>query len=117
MPASPEALLHHLRRLATPTVPATDASLLERFVRCRDEEAFATIVSRHGPMVYGVCRRLLADADAVDDCFQATFLVLARRAASLRAPEAVSGWLYGVARRVARKARARHPFSSLPGEH
>jgi RNA polymerase sigma factor (sigma-70 family) len=117
MPASPEALLHHLRRLATPTVPATDANLLERFVRCRDEEAFAAIVGRHGPLVYGVCRRLLTDADAVDDCFQATFLVLARRAASVQAPEALAGWLYGVSRRIARKARARHPFSSLPGEH
>jgi RNA polymerase sigma factor (sigma-70 family) len=117
MPASAQILLHHLRRLATPTAPATDASLLEHFVRSRDEDAFAALVRRHGPLVYNVCRRLLADTNAVDDCFQATFLVLARRAASIQAPEALAGWLYCVARRIARKARARRPLSSLPDEH
>jgi RNA polymerase sigma factor (sigma-70 family) len=117
MPASARALLHHLRRLATPAAFPSDASLLERFVRLRDEEAFTALVHRHGPLVYNVCRRLLADADTAGDSFQATFLVLARRAASIQAPEALAGWLYGVARRVASKARARRPLPSLPDEH
>jgi RNA polymerase sigma factor (sigma-70 family) len=117
MPASAQILLHHLRRLATPAAPATDASLLEYFVRSRDEDAFAALVRRHGPLVYNVCRRLLADSATADDCFQATFLVLARRAASIQSPETLAGWLYGVARRIARKARARRPVSPLPDEH
>jgi len=84
----------------------SDAGLLDRFVRARDEPAFAALMDRHGPMVMGVCRRVLRDAHAVDDAFQATFLVLVRKAASLRRPNLLGNWLYGVAYRVARQARA-----------
>jgi RNA polymerase sigma factor (sigma-70 family) len=98
-------LLGHLQRLAAPDAPVSDAELLARFAQRRDETAFACLVARHGPMVWGVCRRVLGDLHAAEDAFQATFVVLARRAGELRRPEALTGWLFGVARRVARKAR------------
>jgi RNA polymerase sigma factor (sigma-70 family) len=100
-------LLGRLRRLSSPPEPATDADLLDRFARLRDEEAFAALVSRHGPMVLGACRRVLGDAHAAEDACQAVFLVLARKAGSVRQPDALAGWLYGVAYRVALKARGR----------
>ena len=71
-----------------------------------DETAFAALVSRHGPMVLGVCRRALRDEHDVEDAFQATFLVLVRRAGSIRDGERVGHWLHGVAHRVAVRARA-----------
>jgi RNA polymerase sigma factor (sigma-70 family) len=86
----------------------TDGQLLERFAARRDggaEAAFAALVSRHGPMVLGVCRHRLSDEHAADDAFQAVFLVLARRAGSIRRPELLSAWLHGIAARIARKAR------------
>jgi RNA polymerase sigma factor (sigma-70 family) len=94
-------------RAATRTAdPAeTDGRLLARFARTRDEPAFRELVGRLGPMVLGVCRRVGGDDHLADDAFQATFLVLARRAADVCPPEAVRGWLYGVAVRVAREAR------------
>lgn len=82
-----------------------DADLLERFSVRRDEAAFATLVNRHGPMVQGVCRRILGDAHAAEDVFQAVFLVLVRKASTIRRPELLANWLYGVAFRIARKAR------------
>jgi RNA polymerase sigma factor (sigma-70 family) len=85
----------------------SDRQLLERFVRHRDETAFAALVRRHGQMVLGVCRRTLGQAQDAEDAFQATFLVLVRKARSLGKPELLAGWLYGVACRTARKARAR----------
>ena len=84
----------------------TEGQLLRRFVMGRDEGAFATLVSRHGPMVMGVCRRVLAAAADTDDAFQATFLVLIRRAAALEDVDCLGPWLYGVAWRVASRARA-----------
>ena len=71
------------------------------------ETAFEALVARHGPMVLGVCRRALADPGDVEDAFQATFLVLVRRASSVRVDDSLGRWLYGVSRRVAAKARAR----------
>jgi RNA polymerase sigma factor (sigma-70 family) len=100
-------VLYHIRRLAAgrPDNAWTDDQLVEHFLKRRDEEAFTTLVKRHGPLVLGVCRRVLAnDADA-DDAFQATFLVLARKAASIRKRQSVSSWLHGVAYRLACKAR------------
>ena len=89
----------------------SDRQLIERFVAGRDslaaEAAFAALVARHGPMVLGVCRQLLGDRHEAEDAFQAVFLVLARRARSVRDPDLLSHWLYGVALRTARKARSR----------
>jgi RNA polymerase sigma factor (sigma-70 family) len=84
---------------------AADADLLARFVRARDESAFAELVRRHGPVVYRVCARLVGGL--ADDAFQAVFLVLACRADRLRKPESVGSWLVGVAGRVARQLRSR----------
>ncbi len=85
----------------------SDRQLLERFAAARDEAAFAALVARHGPMVLGVCRQLLGDHQHAEDAFQAVFLVLARKAGSLREPELLGNWLYGVAMRTARTARTR----------
>jgi RNA polymerase sigma factor (sigma-70 family) len=87
------------------TRPAADRDLLRAFAERRDGEAFAELVRRHGGLVHGVCERILG-ADA-DDAFQATFLVLARKAGSVRRPEVLGNWLYGVAVRCAKRAKAR----------
>jgi RNA polymerase sigma-70 factor (ECF subfamily) len=96
---------HGIARLAAPPDEPTDRQLLERFVRRRDEEAFALLVRRHGPLVLGVCQRVLEHQQDAEDAFQATFLVLVRKARSLSRPELLANWLYGVAYRTARKAR------------
>ncbi|HEY7156721.1 MAG TPA: sigma-70 family RNA polymerase sigma factor [Gemmataceae bacterium] len=83
----------------------SDSELLERFVTHRDESAFADLVTRYGPMVFGVCRRLLRHTQDAEDAFQATFLVLVRKAASIGRRELLGNWLYGVAARVAARAR------------
>ncbi len=83
----------------------SEGQLLARFVGDRDEVAFEAIVSRHGPMVLGICRRLLDDPHDVEDAFQATFLVLVRRAGSLRDRDLLANWLYGVALRIATRCR------------
>jgi RNA polymerase sigma factor (sigma-70 family) len=80
--------------------------LLERYLDRRDEAAFEALVSRHGPMVLGVCRRMLDNTDDVEDAFQATFLVLVRRARQLGPRDAIGPWLYGVAARVALRVRS-----------
>ena len=81
-----------------------DAQLLERFVTGGDESSFAALVSRHGPMVLATCRAVLRDAEAAEDAFQATFLVLARKAGSVRGRDALGGWLHRVAYRAAVQA-------------
>src|SRR6185437_2744123 len=83
-----------------------DDELLERFVGRRDESAFGMLVRRHGPMVLGVCRRVLNDWHQAEDAFQVTFLVLARKAGTLARPELLANWLHGVAYRTALKARS-----------
>src|SRR5579872_3165619 len=100
-------LLDRLRRTAAePGGGPTDADLLRRFVRRRDEAAFELLVWRHGPMVLGVCRRVLRDAHAAEDAFQATFLALARKAGGIARGGAAAPWLYRVALRAALRARA-----------
>src|SRR5260221_14078763 len=84
---------------------ATDTELLERFVSQADESAFAVLVARHGPMVHGVCRRVLDNDHDAEDAFQAVWIVLARSARRLARRELLGNWLYGVARRTALKAR------------
>jgi len=88
-------------------VPAGDRALLHSFLSGGDEAAFEALVTRHGPMVLGVCRRLLASPHDADDAFQATFLVLVRKAGRLRDADRLGPWLHGVATRVASKARVR----------
>jgi RNA polymerase sigma factor (sigma-70 family) len=83
----------------------TDTDLLNRFTRQRDEAAFEALVRRHGPLVYGVCRRVLRHDQDAEDAFQATFLVLVRKASVLRSPGTLAGWLYGVANRTALELR------------
>ena len=83
-----------------------EGQLLRRFVAERDESAFSTLVSRHGPMVLGVCRRVLGTRPDAEDAVQATFLVLLRRANALQDADSLGPWLYGVAWRVASRARA-----------
>ncbi len=101
-----ETVIRHLHGLAGPGDGPSDGQLLERFVATRDEAAFAALVRRHGPMVLGVCRRVLQNAHDAEDAFQATFLVLVRKAGSLRRPELLPNWLYGVAYRTALAARS-----------
>jgi RNA polymerase sigma factor (sigma-70 family) len=111
-------LLRLLRRHTGEAVGGalSDGQLLERFVGGRDQAAFEALFWRHAPMVLAVCRRLLGSADA-EDAFQATFLVLVRKAASIGRREAVGGWLYRVAYRVALRARASaRPAVELPPE-
>ncbi len=103
-------------RLATPDLSRifrgetvsglSEWQLLERYLEGRDEIAFEALVARHGPMVLAVCRRMLTDHTDVDDAFQATFLVLVRRARHLGPGDAIGPWLHGVAARVAMRSRS-----------
>jgi RNA polymerase sigma factor (sigma-70 family) len=106
MSARSEPLLRYLRSLTTGSAQdSTDAVLLERFLSQGDESAFADLLARHGPMVLGVCRRILRDNHEAEDAFQATFLVLARKAGSLRRPETLASWLFSIARHLSYTAR------------
>jgi RNA polymerase sigma factor (sigma-70 family) len=101
-------VLQHLRRamLLQDGAGRTDGQLLADYLSRRDEAALEALVQRHGPMVWGVCRRVLRNYHDAEDAFQATFLVLVRKAASLASPELLANWLYGVAHQTALKARA-----------
>jgi RNA polymerase sigma factor (sigma-70 family) len=105
--SSATTVLHFLRRLLTLRAAdaLSDADLVKRFTHHRDEEAFTELLWRHGPMVLGVCRRVLGDSADAEDAFQATFLVLVRKAGGLGRPASVANWLHGVAHRTALKAR------------
>ncbi len=85
----------------------SDRQLLERFARHRDEAAFRTLVQRHGPLVLGVCRRALRHRQDAEDCFQATFFVLARKAGAVRWQDSIAGWLHQAATRLAAESRVR----------
>jgi RNA polymerase sigma factor (sigma-70 family) len=108
-PGTLKAALDHLRGLsdARPMRELADCDLLERFHDRREEDAFAALVERHGPLVWGVCRRVLHDLHLAEDAFQATFLVLLRKAGSVRKRGSVGSFLHGVAYRVSLKARIR----------
>jgi RNA polymerase sigma factor (sigma-70 family) len=103
---SSNALARHLRAANSSDAGATDGQLLDRFAADRDGGAFAELVRRHGPMVLGVCRRITGNVHDAEDAFQATFLVLARKARELSNGTVLGAWLHGVAHRSARKARA-----------
>src|SRR5260370_1239300 len=112
-------LIGHLRcaALAAGGAASTDRALLEEFLARRDEAAFEALVRRHGPMVYGVCRRILPGGHDAEDAFQTTFLVLVRKAHAIGRPELLANWLHGVACRTAQKARvmlARRHFRERP---
>src|SRR5690348_1247783 len=96
------SLIHYLRTVVS--LPGggglSDGELLESFITRRDEAAFGILIRRHGPMVLGVCRRVLNNPHDAEDAFQATFLVLVRKAASLGQRELLGSWLYGVAYRT-----------------
>jgi RNA polymerase sigma factor (sigma-70 family) len=102
------AVLRHVRRIAFlhERTRMTDGELLDRFLTQRDEAAFEALMRRHGPMVLAVCRRVLPNPHDAEDAFQATFLVLVRKAASLKDRELVGNWLHGTAYRAALEARA-----------
>src|SRR5207244_10697757 len=99
------SLLQHVRRLAASA--SSDEQLLADFLARRSDEAFAALIGRHGPMVLNVCRRVLHDAHAAEDVFQATFLVLADRAGAIHRRASLAGFLHGVAYRLAVRARQR----------
>jgi RNA polymerase sigma factor (sigma-70 family) len=102
-------LVGYLQQIAAQTAhtEASDRQLLERFALRRDEEAFQTLVRQHGALVLGVCRRALRHRQDAEDCFQATFLVLARKAGAIHWHDSVAGWLHQVATRLAAEIRVR----------
>ena len=108
MPTSPMSeVVQYLRSTLLPEgADLTDGQLLECFVSRREPAALEALVRRHGPMVWGVCRRVLRNHHDAEDAFQATFLVLVRKAASVHPRAKVGNWLYGVAHQTALKARA-----------
>jgi len=102
----PNSVVRYIRKLiGVPVSDRSDGELLQQFLTARDEKAFETLVDRHGPLVRGVCLRVLGNAADADDAFQATFLVLVRNAGSIRQQHSIAPWLHGVARRIAHKSR------------
>ena len=112
-------VLREVRRFIDAARPGADSDreLLTHFARTRDERSFAELVHRHGPMVLGVCRRVLRHTADAEDACQAMFLVLVRRAAQVRDPDRLGSWLFGVAWRTANKLRlSRRNDVSLPDD-
>jgi RNA polymerase sigma factor (sigma-70 family) len=105
--AAADLVLDHIRSVVDADTGPTDAQLLERFAARGEEAAFALLLRRHGRLVWGVCRRILRHAHDAEDAFQATFLVLARQAATVRKQSSVGSWLYGVASRLSWQLRKR----------
>src|SRR6516165_5992914 len=103
------SFLHHVRHLigSVPGAALSDGQLLEQFLSRRDESAVEVLVRRYGPLVFGVCRRVLREAHAAEDVFQATFCVLIRKAPVLDRGKPLGGWLYTVAYHLALTARAK----------
>ena len=109
MPKAPFSdVLQYLRKVCAvqEARDLSDRQLLKRFLVQHEDAAFTVLVQRHGPMVFGVCQRVLADVHHAEDCLQATFMVLVRRAPSLRLKASLATWLYAVAQRVAHRSRA-----------
>src|SRR6266478_7517177 len=100
-----EVLQRYLRRLCEEAVPPEDAVLLHRFVTANDRDAFELLIARHGPMVLGTARRLVADTHDAEDVFQAVFLSLARLAKTIRHGRALPAWLHKTTCRIAAKVR------------
>ena len=103
------SVLRHIRKLAGARAAGTltDGQLLERFTLGQDEAAFEALLQRHGAMVLSVCGRILCNPHDAEDAFQATFLVLVCKAGAIAKRESAASWLYGVAQRIALRARAR----------
>src|SRR5215472_14069021 len=100
-----EVLQRYLRRLCDEAAPPEDAVLLNRFLTANDREAFELLIARHGPMVLGTARRLVANTHDAEDVFQAVFLSLARLAKSIRQGRALPAWLHKATCRIAAKVR------------
>ena len=103
-----EDVVQFLRRVAAVqhARDLTDAQLLKRFADQREHAAFTVLVQRHGPMVLSVCRNVVGDSHAAEDAFQATFLVLVRKAGSIQLKGSLGAWLFAVAQRIALRARS-----------
>ena len=108
MPADMQVLVRHIRRMAGRSRFSKDSDrlLLESFALDGNQDAFATLVARHASLVAGVCRRVLSNAQDIEDVFQATFLVLSRKAGAVRWHDSIANWLHGVAHRLALRSRA-----------
>src|SRR5215831_15020955 len=106
--SQPSRMIQHLRRavLRRELASLSDGQLLGHYIEQRNDAAFEALVRRHGPMVLGVCRRILGSVHDSEDAFQATFLVLVRKAGSVVPREMIANWLHGVAWQTAVKARA-----------
>lgn len=114
-----QTVVQHLRKMVDAEERASDAELLARYVSRRDEAAFTTLVQRHGPMILGVCRRMLRKPADAEDAWQATFLVLARKATAIKKQASVAAWLHGVALRICQRTREkvqREKHGELPVE-
>src|SRR5215831_10959931 len=104
----PHRIVRELSKLVKPRaeLERSDRELIDGFVARRDDAAFAALVDRHGSLVLGLCRRMLGHVQDAEDIFQATFLILARRARSIERKQSIAGWLYQVAYHLAVKTRA-----------